>query len=236
MSWSKRWWMITWAPFAVAGLGLGLRSDALTTITLAGLAGIVTAAVTWVWTWDSNDIEGGPRSRLRVVAANALVVGAAFGAAVGFVGPLGLGALVLLVLVLATSPYAVGAFSTWLRSMPSLSTIQLEKVVTAMGYACPEYLAMPPPAGIDLFSDEELCRNWQTSYQELQLGPSQAATAAIVSERQVYLDELERRDPRGFAAWLASGAHASQSPLPYLGSSRNERPAINWDELTRGQG
>ena len=38
----------------------------------------------------------------------------------------------------------------------------------------------------------------------------------IVEERGGYLDELERRNPAAFAAWLASGATAAGNPLPYL--------------------
>jgi hypothetical protein len=88
---------------------------------------------------------------------------------------------------------------------------------------------------VEGLTDEELCRGWRASYKVLQHQPSAAQMAAAVAERQTYLDELERRNPRGFAAWLASGARAPGNPLPYLTRGWAEQPAINWDELTRGQ-
>ena len=56
----------------------------------------------------------------------------------------------------------------------------------------------------------------------------------IVEERGSHLDEMERRNPEAFTAWLASGASASDNPLPYLSSAHVERAAINWDELIDG--
>jgi hypothetical protein len=55
---------------------------------------------------------------------------------------------------------------------------------------------------------------------------------ATVEERQSYLDELERRNATGLAAWLASGARVASNPLPYLVVNRTEPPVINWEELT----
>ena len=52
----------------------------------------------------------------------------------------------------------------------------------------------------------------------------------------MYLDELERRNGSGFAAWLAAGPQAAEDPLPYLNGDRVDAPALDWDELTRGQG
>ena len=52
----------------------------------------------------------------------------------------------------------------------------------------------------------------------------------------MYLDELERRNASGFAAWLASGPEAAEDPLPYLTRDHIDTPAVDWDELTRRQG
>ncbi|MEP6814583.1 MAG: hypothetical protein ABI873_03405 [Marmoricola sp.] len=59
---------------------------------------------------------------------------------------------------------------------------------------------------------------------------------AAVAERQMYLDELERRNGVGFSAWLAAGPKAAEDPLPYLIGDRVDAPAVDWDELTRGSG
>ena len=52
----------------------------------------------------------------------------------------------------------------------------------------------------------------------------------------MYLDELERRNASGFAAWLASGPQAAGDPLPYLTADHIDVQAVDWDELTRGHG
>jgi antibiotic biosynthesis monooxygenase (ABM) superfamily enzyme len=40
--------------------------------------------------------------------------------------------------------------------------------------------------------------------------------AAIVRRREAVLDELERRDPAGFARWLASGPLSATDPSRFL--------------------
>jgi hypothetical protein len=57
----------------------------------------------------------------------------------------------------------------------------------------------------------------------------------LVEERARYLDELERRHPAAFRAWLTADATASGNPLPYLSLANTDPPAINWDELVDGQ-
>lgn len=144
------------------------------------------------------------------------------------------GPMVLAVLV--TSPYAVRTYVRWLLSFRTLSPAQLDKMVRALGYASPEYLTFQPPSGVDALTDEELCHSWRVSCTALGSQPSAAQTAATVTERQTLLDELERRNPRGFAAWLASEAWTPGNPLPYLTRGWTDQPVINWDELTRGPG
>jgi hypothetical protein len=65
-------------------------------------------------------------------------------------------------------------------------------------------------------SDDELCLAWRRSYVTLSLARSTAFKLAAVSLRSSYLDEIERRDPRAFQVWLASGARAAGSPRRYL--------------------
>jgi len=37
-----------------------------------------------------------------------------------------------------------------------------------------------------------------------------------VEQRQLYLDEFERRNPTGLAEWLASGARAAGDPTRFI--------------------
>jgi hypothetical protein len=65
--------------------------------------------------------------------------------------------------------------------------------------------------------DAMLCLAWRVSFAALQrpvLPPS--SRLRIVDRRRELLDELERRNPRGFQAWLASGARAAADPTKYI--------------------
>jgi len=230
-----RLWVAVCAPLAMVGLCVGLVFVPVPVTVLAFFFGALAAIVTWVWLSQSEDATGPRRAHPRVIAQNALIAGAAIGAVVGFAVLLGTGVLLLLILALASSPYVVRNFGRWLLSVPTPSTTQLDTMARALAYANPEYLTFQPSSAVDTLTDEELCQSWRASYQELQHQSSAAQKAATVAERQSYLDELQRRNPAGFAAWLASGARAPGNPLPYLTRGWADQPAINWDELTRGQ-
>lgn len=65
-------------------------------------------------------------------------------------------------------------------------------------------------------STAELCLQWQATYSSLRDASTPAARLRIVEIRQRCLDELERRDPAGLSAWLASTASAGGDPSRYL--------------------
>jgi hypothetical protein len=56
-----------------------------------------------------------------------------------------------------------------------------------------------------------------------------------VEQRQIYLDEFERRYPGSFTAWLTSGAGTLDYLTPYAMRGRAHDARISWDELTRGR-
>ncbi len=63
---------------------------------------------------------------------------------------------------------------------------------------------------------DELCVAWRRSYFHLLLAIDETARRKVVQRRQDYLDEIERRDRRGFLRWLDSGARAGSDPSSYL--------------------
>ena len=65
-------------------------------------------------------------------------------------------------------------------------------------------------------SDGELCGLWRSTFWELKKEHTAAECLTLVTLRQSCLDELDRRDPSGLQAWLASGARASGGPERYL--------------------
>ncbi len=72
---------------------------------------------------------------------------------------------------------------------------------------------LPPVATL---STAALGREWLSTSATLAGRLTPAARQSIVRRRQETLDELERRDPDGFARWLAEGAPGSD-PAAYLG-------------------
>jgi hypothetical protein len=180
--------------------------------------------------------ERGPAGRLGLLVVGAMVAGTFVGAFVGYASLLGPGVLLLATVVLAGSPYAVKACGRWLRSLRTPSTAQLDAVARAFAYASPEFAPYRTPE-LRYLTDEQLCKRWRTSYRASQRQRSSTVRLiAAVAERQMYLDELERRNSVGFAAWLAAGPEAAEDPLPYLNGTQVDAPAVDWDELTRGQG
>ena len=109
----------------------------------------------------------------------------------------------------------------------------------AFAYASPDYVQFRAPGLRDL-TDEQLCKRWRASYRASQRQQSSAVKLiAAVAERQMYLDELERRNTRGFAAWLAAGPEAAEDPLPYLTGDRVDaagRRLGRADSRTRARG
>lgn len=65
-------------------------------------------------------------------------------------------------------------------------------------------------------STQELCLAWRQSFSQLQHTPLGPAREHIVNTRSSYLDEIERRDPDGFAQWLHTGARAGSDPSRYV--------------------
>lgn len=225
-------WLVVCVPLAVFGMGLAL------VLSPAGLASlfIASAVVGAILLCAVGEFGERPqRDRVRLAVIGALIGGTTAGAFAGFVVLLGAGVFLLVGLVLASSPPAVGAYSRWLRSAPTPSATQLGALARALAYTSPEYVPFLPPSELGELTDEQLCQAWRASYMSLQQPSSASHKIATVAERQTYLDEFERRNPSGFVAWLASGARAPGNPLPYLVGTRYDSPTINWDELTRGQ-
>lgn len=63
---------------------------------------------------------------------------------------------------------------------------------------------------------EALGREWVATSAALGAPLDPTARQAIVARRGAVLDELERRDPAGFARWLAAGPLSTTDPARYL--------------------
>ena len=77
--------------------------------------------------------------------------------------------------------------------------------------------------------DAALCFAWRASYVALQQHPSAPVRLRVVQRRQAILDDLERRNAPGIAAWLASGARAAGDPTRYVTSAHRR----TWNPIAR---
>jgi hypothetical protein len=86
---------------------------------------------------------------------------------------------------------------------------------------------LPPVAGLPT---RALGEEWQftTAALAARLGP--AARQWLVGRREAVLDELERRDPAGFARWLATGPTRGSDPAEWVhGGPVHDGPAAGTD-------
>jgi hypothetical protein len=176
-----------------------------------------------------------PHGRLRRTLAGAGIAGGSAAAVVGLTTLVGPGALVLAAALAGGSPWLVGAVRRWTRSMPRPPERQVDAVVRTLACSSSGLVPFQMVLPTSTKTDEELCRDWCASHRALVTTYSGRKFLRIVEERGSCLDELERRNPAGFAAWLASGPTAADNPLPYMCLAHVERLAINWDELIEGQ-
>jgi hypothetical protein len=73
-----------------------------------------------------------------------------------------------------------------------------------------------PTSPVSGLSTADLGREWLRTTAVLAARLAPAARRAVVERREETLDELERRDPVGFARWLAEGPAAGSDPAEYV--------------------
>lgn len=141
-------------------------------------------------------------SAFSVLAAAGL--GTLIGAAAGWV----------CLLALITCP----GFFTAARNVLLSTRTATSQTGLVVGGAAPT-LFLPAHGALPSMSTAELCSAWERSCLALMRLHRSGATHAqlqVVLARQHYLDELESRNPPGFARWLGRGAEALDSPSRYL--------------------
>jgi hypothetical protein len=179
------------AGLAVVG-GLALRPPGLVAV---GLAALVSACLAAGVARESRPgqqavVDAAWKAGVATVAVLLVLSGTAV---------LGGAALTLVVAGLAA---ATGTVVWLVRSSPRTSA----SAVAAAGHPA---VPLPP---VSALSTEALGREWVRTTTAL-AGPLDARTReAIVVRRQQTLDELERRDPDGFARWLSGLPLAGSDP------------------------
>ena len=178
------------------------------------------------------------RSGTRLVGSGvvgALTSGAGAAAFIGFALILGADVWALAVCVLVTSPYVVHRCCRWIASTWTPSTAQLNAVAAALAHASPGFVPIDPLQELRLLTDEQLQRRWSDTWREPWHSRTVEQQLRVVNERHDLLDELERRNPAGFSAWLGSHDQAFGGLPPRLDQAPAGSSAINWDALLHDQ-
>lgn len=158
---------------------------------------------------------------LRSTPAWATLAGLVVLSICGYAAAVGLATLLLIGVIGATSPVAVSQL--WPVGAP-----------VTKPPAGPRAEVMPDPPlpvvhdvaavarNLRDLTDEELCLAWRRSFVQMQNYLSAGQRIAMADVRCAYLDELERRQPDAFAAWIESGPRAAGDPgkffTPHTGS------------------
>jgi hypothetical protein len=223
-------WRGIFAPLGVIGTVVALAASPAAvacSIVVFGLVGslLVVCADRAYWAHDT-------RGRLRLLVGGALLAGTSVGAFIGYASLLGPGVLLLTAVAVASSPYIVTTSRECLRSVRARSTTRQDVGGPALPFVNPPTFSATQLRDL---TDGQLCKRWRASHRATQWHSSAVKLIAAAAERQMYLDELERRNSSGFAAWLAAGPQRADDPLPYLTGHHTDAQAIDWDELTRGR-
>lgn len=227
-------WLIICVPLGVIGAAVAVLHSPAAAAFCFIVFGAVGSLLRMSLVGDRWAASG--RGRLRILAGDALMAGTGAAAVIGYASLMGPTMVLLMGAVLGGSPSGVKVCGRWLRSVHTATTAPLNAVARVFAYATPDLDKVGRPE-LRHLTDEQLCKLWRASYQASQrLNVSASTPIAAVVERQMYLDELERRNAGGFAAWLAAGPEAAENPLPYVSGNRVDVSAVDWDELTRGQG
>jgi hypothetical protein len=198
--------LLIWKCF-VAAVGLvGVAAAAMlwTMSSLLGLllvGGFVASTVLWCAREDHHGSAGGRKTRFSRSVRDGYLIALGIVAVGGLCSLLGFaGLLVPMLLVLTSRPVLRRVLAQakrlgWGSSPLGAPTGDVERVRQ--------------------LTTAELCSAWILSGQQLRTTSSWGALP-LVRLRQLYLDELERRDPVGFNAWLASTASAAGDPRRFL--------------------
>lgn len=210
------WWSFA-VPVGAVGVAAAVASSSMvTTLIMFGLMasclGVLSASLQ---TLDGEGQASRPISKSTVLS-HGCVAGAAVVAMYGMAGLLGVVVLPLVLLLAVTHPAAVSRWRAAGRPRSPEVTVGQDPSAPA------DDQCDNSTQTLDALTDPELCMAWRHSFVALQRTDDVKELTEIAGLRQQILDGLERRNPKGFGDWLASGARAPSNPARYL-LNRNSR-------------
>ncbi|TFV63866.1 UNVERIFIED_ORG: hypothetical protein E4P37_13845 [Bacillus sp. AZ43] len=207
---------------AVVG-GLGLRGPGLVAVGLAGALAACTAVGI------VRDTPGHDRRSLVEAAVQAAAWTVAALLALAGVAALAGGAVALLVAVVVAGSW-LGLRALRSRGATPRPAAPPVSAAPAEVRLLPTAHAAEPVSPARLLDTAALGREWQRTSAALAGHPAAIARATLARRRAELLDELERRDPAGFARWLADGPTPGSDPAAYVqGRPVQEDPTAGTD-------
>jgi len=228
-----------WLVVASALTALGLTAAVTAWPPEAVLTFFLLATVVAAGTASVTTEEGAGLPWRRALRAGGLAGAAAVGAG-GLIDLLAAWGFTLVVATIATSPAVVrgvirlaarlgddGAVldaptlavdDEWFADEPPERPVDRPRPTTPVFPPAADEAWMGRP--IETMDDATLCLAWRSSYVALQQACSMPRELKIIERRQEMLDELERRNARGFSSWLASCPRAAGDPSKYLEEPR----------------
>lgn len=225
-------WLIVCAALGVVGVSVAFHAAPDHFVVLSVECGVASGI------WSLLVARHGARSRrswARFVCLTSLAGGVAGGAFVGFAVVFGPGVVALVLALAGTSPAALRLAARAVRAALAPSEGYFEIAGNALAYSGLGFVPVQRGDDLGLLTDEQLCDAWRTSTAALRQCTPQRLKR-IAAQRQRYLDEFERRNPKGLKVWLTSSDTAACDPRVFLVEGWADLPAVDWDELTGGQG
>jgi hypothetical protein len=202
------WWTVALGAgvLAVVG-GLALRGSGLVAV---GVGGMLIACIA---VGMARDEPGHDRRSMLEAAVQALCWTVGVVLVLAGVAALAGGLVALLV--------AVAGLSTGLITYVARSRRRAASGVEVHLRPVPSTPPMGTPSSpLSAMTTSALGREWMRTTAVLGGHSTPADRAALVRRREETLDELERRDPAGFARWLATGAASGSDPATYIHARR----------------
>jgi hypothetical protein len=223
------------AAWTVTTLALGGPAAVVGLLSMLVIETVFTAAAVGAFVAIGRQLVPAPCSRSQHwrAAARATLVGTLSCVAVvgmiRFLGPVG---VLLVALLAAGSPPVVCGCCAGLRAVRRRLTPPPSPpgVASAVGDAAASAgagLSTSLDGSLEPLTDPQLCLAWRTSFLALQRSQDLQRRAQLVRQRQEYLDELERRNPAGFARWLYAGARPASDPSRYLLGPQHGRTVLS---------
>jgi hypothetical protein len=233
-----RWYRLAWISVAATLAVLGILAGGAASPASAMLAFTFFAVSAAIAVLAASQTDG-PRVHSRTFRHALIGAGIAGSSAAAVLGLSTIAgpstALVVAFALTATSPRTINTLRRWSGAVRP-SGDQLDAVMHALACSSPGFVPFQRVPTELPATDERLCRAWCASFVALASTYAGGKFIRIVEDRREYLDELDRRNPAGFSAWLASGPTACDNPLPYVSLGHVEPAPINWDDLLEGHG